>query len=86
MLRIVKIRVGDGVAAQLEICAILPADYPSAAPPSVQLVSCMLPEQLLNWAAAQLEAMFTPGGFLRRASRTSVSWSIHILLHSALKV
>lgn len=41
--------------------ASLPPDYPSARPPVVELHAAHVADDVLGWAAQELEALFTPG-------------------------
>lgn len=47
---------------RLEVRAHLPASYPSQHPPIVELECGLLPPDVLAGLAAELEAMFVPGG------------------------
>eukprot|EP00198_Chlamydomonas_reinhardtii_P003848 XP_001693184.1 predicted protein [Chlamydomonas reinhardtii] len=71
----------QGGTQEVVLRASLPSDYPASSPPIAELFGSHLSDDLLGWAARQMETMFTPGEvvlyqFVEWLKEQELLWSV----------
>ncbi|PNW85773.1 hypothetical protein CHLRE_03g206000v5 [Chlamydomonas reinhardtii] len=73
----------QGGTQEVVLRASLPSDYPASSPPIAELFGSHLSDDLLGWAARQMETMFTPGEvvlyqFVEWLKEQELLWSVPV--------
>lgn len=66
-----QLTLSTGPGHHFVLLAQLQPAYPSLLPPEVQLLAPNLPEDVLGWAASQLQQLFIPGAVSLQAALCS---------------